>query len=89
MNHLAFGASDLADLEASKQRWLSHGYDVAEIDHGWCTSIYTDDPNGIMVEFCTTTRAFTEDDHRKAQELLRAEQPALATPPEVKFFTAG
>ena len=42
-----------------------------------------------MVEFCTTTRAFTEDDHRKAQELLRAEQPALATPPEVKFFTAG
>jgi len=89
VNHLAFGASDLADLESSKQRWLSHGYDVAEIDHGWCTSIYTDDPNGIMVEFCTTTRAFTEDDHRKAQELLRAEQPALATPPEVKFFTAG
>jgi hypothetical protein len=28
-----------------------------EIDHGWCRSLYTVDPNGIMVEFCVTTDA--------------------------------
>ena len=28
---------------------------MIRIDHGWCISIYTLDPNGIMVEFCVTT----------------------------------
>jgi hypothetical protein len=27
------------------------------IDHGWATSLYLLDPNGIMVEFCVTTDA--------------------------------
>jgi len=88
VNHIAFAASDPADLEARKQRWLVNGHDVAEIDHGWCTSIYTDDPNGIMVEFCLTTRAFTDDDRRDAQEKLRAVKPELDGPREVKFFEA-
>src|SRR5262245_37067493 len=55
VNHLAFRAADLNNLEARKQRWLAHGHTVREIDHGWCTSIYTVDPNGILVEFCFTT----------------------------------
>ena len=29
---------------------------VAEVDHDFCISIYTTDPNRNMVEFCHTTR---------------------------------
>jgi len=77
VNHLAFGATDLADLDARRHRLLAHGYDVARIDHGWCTSIYTADPNDIMVEFCCTTRVFDTHDHAEAAALLAAEQPPI------------
>jgi catechol 2,3-dioxygenase-like lactoylglutathione lyase family enzyme len=90
VNHIAFGASDLDDLEKRKDRWLAHGHDVARIDHGWCTSIYTDDPNGIMVEFCTLTRPLTADDRRDAQEYLAAARPPIdTTPPPIEFFEAS
>ncbi len=62
MNHLAFAASDLDDIEGRKQNWLDAGFDVVEIDHGWCTSIYTNDPNGILVEWCTDTKPYTAED---------------------------
>jgi catechol 2,3-dioxygenase-like lactoylglutathione lyase family enzyme len=88
-NHIAFAATDLDDLEARKQRWLAHGVDTAEIDHGWCTSIYANDPNGIMVEFCTSTAAFTDADTREAHELLASSDPPLEAPPEPRFFTAA
>lgn len=75
-NHIAFQADDLADIERRKQRWLDFGRDVLEIDHGWIHSIYTEDPDGIAVEFAVMTRALTEDDKREALELLRAESPS-------------
>ena len=81
--HLAFRADDLADLEGRKQRWLDHGHSVHEIDHGWCRSIYTVDPNGILVEFCTTTQAMTAADREEARRLLKHPNPPLETPPEV------
>ena len=89
MNHIAFGASDLDDIDARKDRWLAHGHDVVKIDHGWCTSIYADDPNGITVEFCTSTRELTVDDRVRANELLAAAKPPLGSTPEVEFFTAN
>jgi hypothetical protein len=59
------------------------------IDHGWCTSIYANDPNGIMVEFCATTRALTADDRRQAHELLAAAAPVVnRDPPPMQFFEA-
>jgi catechol 2,3-dioxygenase-like lactoylglutathione lyase family enzyme len=82
-NHLAFEAADAAGLEACKQRWLDHGLDVVEIDHGWCRSVYTHDPNDIMVEFCLTTRALDGQDAREAAALLEAERPEPAPPPPV------
>ena len=90
MNHIAFAASDLDDIDARRDRWLANGHDVVKIDHGWCTSIYTDDPSGIMVEFCTTTRVFTADDHRAALETALAAEPAInrAEPP-IEFFEAA
>jgi catechol 2,3-dioxygenase-like lactoylglutathione lyase family enzyme len=88
-NHIAFHANDLDDLEARKQRWLANGIDAAEIDHGWCRSIYANDPNGIMVEFCTTTVEFTDADGREATALLHAPNPPLEAPPEPAFFRAS
>ena len=88
VNHLAFRASDLGDLATRRQRWLDHGHDVTEIDHGWCTSIYTVDPNGILVEFCTTTQAITQKDRDEARRLLADPHPPLDAPPQVTMHRA-
>ncbi len=90
VNHIAFGASDLDDLDARKDRWLANGHDVVRIDHGWCTSIYANDPNGIMVEFCFTTDVLDDDDRRQAQELLASALPEINTvEPKMEFFEAS
>jgi hypothetical protein len=75
INHLAFSARGLDDIERKRNRWLSQGHDVLEIDHGWCTSIYTDDPSGIMVEFCTLTGELDPEEADRALEILRDPQP--------------
>ena len=77
VNHVAFAAEDLADLDRRRERLVAHGYDVLEIDHGWCKSIYTRDPNGTLVEFCTTTREFDGEDRRLALEALQNASPTL------------
>ena len=83
-NHLAFTARDEADLEARLQRWLDHGVSCWEIDHGWCRSIYVNDPNHILVEFCVTTRELTEADAAEAETLLADPNPPLGDPPRVE-----
>ena len=88
-NHLAFAARDLDSLDAVQARWLDHGYDVLRIDHGWCTSIYVDDPNGIAVEFCCTTKAFTPADRQEAETQLRAQMPQLQDPPVPEILEAS
>jgi catechol 2,3-dioxygenase-like lactoylglutathione lyase family enzyme len=90
-NHLAFAAADLDALTTARERWRAHGYDVLQIDHGWCTSIYIDDPNDIAVEWCCTTRTFTAADAADADELRRSPQPPLGEPtaPEVYEATAA
>jgi hypothetical protein len=60
-------AESRADLDGHRERWLAHGRDVMEIDHGWCTSIYALDPNEILVEFCVTTRALDAADREEAR----------------------
>ncbi len=88
-NHIAFHARDLDDIAARRTRWLEHGHDVHEIDHVWCTSIYATDPNGILVEFCTTTRAFTAQDEAEALRLLADPDPERGkTPPRILFHRA-
>jgi catechol 2,3-dioxygenase-like lactoylglutathione lyase family enzyme len=39
VNHVAFKARDLDDIERRKKRWLEHGLIVSEVDHGWCVSM--------------------------------------------------
>ncbi len=85
-NHIAFGADDLEALAAARQRLQAAGHSVTEIDHHWCTSIYVMDPNGIMVEFCTTTKAFDEDDKRKALAALTSDDLPDEPPPIITMF---
>jgi catechol 2,3-dioxygenase-like lactoylglutathione lyase family enzyme len=75
VNHIAFSADSLEDLKKRRERWLGAGHDVTEIDHGWVHSIYTIDPDGIVVEFAVLTRDFTEEDSKEALELLLAKSP--------------
>ncbi len=82
VNHLAFSADDLTDLRRKRERWLSLGHDVTEIDHDWCVSIYTEDPNGILVEFCTLVRDFNDADRVEALELLQDPAPTLRRDPK-------
>jgi hypothetical protein len=88
-NHIAFGATDLDDIRRRRERWLAHGADVMEIDHGWCTSIYTQDPNGILVEFCTSTRELDAKDREEAVRLLTADDAALDPEPSMKMYRAA
>jgi catechol 2,3-dioxygenase-like lactoylglutathione lyase family enzyme len=89
VNHLAFRATDPAHLDACRQRWLDHGHDVMEVDHEFCVSIYTMDPNGTMVEWCMDTRAFTPADRAEAEMLMASEPPPLSTPPQPVFHRSA
>ncbi|MCZ6785492.1 MAG: VOC family protein [Proteobacteria bacterium] len=89
VNHIAFAAADLNDIAKRKQRLLDHGHDVVEIDHGWCVSIYAVDPNGTLVEFCTTTAAFSEADRELARKALRQDDLEFEEPVSVQVHKAG
>ena len=81
INHISFDVKDKADLDRRRQQWLDAGLDVLEIDHNWCHSVYTKDPNGNFVEFCLTTGAFTQADRDAALAALTAEKPDFSKPP--------
>ncbi len=88
VNHVAFGAADMADIEKARERWLENGYPVLEIDHDWCYSVYTTDPGGTLVEFCVTTGTFSEQDRELAHRALREDDLPFAKEPEVRFHKA-
>ncbi|MDJ0869587.1 MAG: VOC family protein [Myxococcota bacterium] len=88
VNHVAFRADGVDDLHARLQRWLDFGVDASEVDHGWCRSIYTLDPNGTLVEFCTDTAVLDESDAAEAARLLTDPSPELEPPGQVTIHRA-
>ena len=88
VNHIAFDVPDLEALAAKTRRWQEHGIDVVELDHEWCRSIYALDPNGVLVEFCCTTRAFTDEDRAHARRALLDAVPTLDGPPAMTVHKA-
>ena len=80
INHISFGVRDPGELAARKQRWLDAGLQVMEIDHNWCHSIYTRDPNDNLVEFCLTTGAFSDADRDRALAALTDDELASSPP---------
>lgn len=89
VNHVAFAADGLDDIARRRSQWLDAGIDVMEIDHGFCTSIYTMDPNGILVEFCTDTAPYSQADRDRALDVLRSDDPELEPPPTPVFHSAA
>jgi len=81
INHIAFDVADMAAMDARRQDWLDAGLEVLEIDHNWCHSIYTRDPNGNLVEFCLTTGHFTQDDRDRALAALSRDDLPFSEPP--------
>jgi catechol 2,3-dioxygenase-like lactoylglutathione lyase family enzyme len=81
INHIAFDAHNLDELATIRERWQQRGITVTEIDHGFCTSIYTVDPNKILVEFCCDTAGLSDDDAVEAERLLRDPEPELEADP--------
>jgi catechol 2,3-dioxygenase-like lactoylglutathione lyase family enzyme len=72
--HFAFHCDDIEALDAKREELIGRGVDVTPVvDHEWCRSIYFRDPNGLLLEYCATVRAFTEDD----KELKHHDQPGL------------
>jgi catechol 2,3-dioxygenase-like lactoylglutathione lyase family enzyme len=89
VNHVAFDAADLDALARATARWQEHGIDVIELDHEWCRSVYATDPNGVLVEFCCTTRAFSEDEVAAAEALLFDPAPPMEPMPAMTVHEAG
>ena len=89
MNHIAFEARDRDDLEARKRRLLEHGVDVTEIDHRWCVSIYANDPNDILVEFCWTSVEFTAADSEEALRVLNDASPEIVPASKIVVHRAS
>jgi catechol 2,3-dioxygenase-like lactoylglutathione lyase family enzyme len=87
-NHVAFHAADRSEIDRRRERWLAHGVDVMEIDHGWCVSVYATDPNGILVEFCTTTDPDFAD-RAGAERLLADAAPPLDPSPPTRTYRAA
>ncbi|HMC51290.1 MAG TPA: VOC family protein [Acidimicrobiales bacterium] len=83
VNHVAFTAGSVDELAQRRRLWQEHGITVVEIDHGFCTSIYATDPNGVMVEFCCQTREFTEEEQAAARRLLGDPSPEIEPAPRV------
>src|SRR5260370_20983656 len=61
--HYAFNCDSMEALEAKRAELAGKGVDVTPVvDHEWCRSIYFNDPNGLLLEYCTTVRQFNADD---------------------------
>jgi len=88
-NHIAFSLDNLDELKTTVSQINSYGIDVTEINHGWCTSIYVNDPNEIMVEFCVTTSEFTEKDAEQALKAVTSDDVDDNPPPSVKIHQAS
>ena len=79
--HYSFDVQSKEELETWRKKWLDAGLSVFEIDHNWCHSIYTTDPNGNAIEFCLTTGEFSEEDRARALVALDEKDFNPSPPP--------
>jgi catechol 2,3-dioxygenase-like lactoylglutathione lyase family enzyme len=76
--HFAFEAGSEAGLDQKRQELKEKGVEVTEVvDHGWAKSIYFNDPNGLMLEYCCLTREFNEDDAKIQPRFEVSQQSSL------------
>ena len=89
VNHLAFDAPDAAAFETGLARWQQLGYDVFEINHEFCRSIYAVDPAGVLVEWCMDTRPLTAAERERANSVILQPEPDAFDPDPVVEFHPG
>jgi catechol 2,3-dioxygenase-like lactoylglutathione lyase family enzyme len=90
VNHISFHSPTIDHLRQKRDMWLAGGHDVMEIDHNWCTSVYTMDPNGTMVEYCVTTGVFTDEDREAALKAVTSDEIKPSKPPKsIQMFKAA
>lgn len=82
-NHISFDVASAEALHQWREKWNAAGLDVLEIDHNWCHSVYTSDPNGNMVEFCLTTGTPSVADRERALAALEETSMNPSPPPAV------
>jgi len=85
-NHFAYDAPTREFLDERRAVWCAAGLTVPEVDHEFCVSIYTTDPDGNTVEFCHTVREFTDDEVRESHELLTADHPPMDKDPRITIW---
>lgn len=89
VNHIAFRAPDVDAFDAARSRWTGLGLDVFEVDHGFCRSIYANDPSQTMVEWCLDTRPLDDTDRQAAQIAIADPLPAWDEPPRSAVLHPG
>ncbi|MEH6583643.1 MAG: VOC family protein [Halioglobus sp.] len=90
INHISFDVRNMEELQQRKQRWLDAGLEIMEIDHNWCYSIYTKDPNDTLVEFCLTTGSFEQGDRERALAAMDSDELEFSEPPAaIDFHSPG
>ena len=77
VNHFAYFAPSREFLDERRKNWTDHGHMVAEVNHEFCVSIYTSDPDGNTVEFCYDVREFTAEEKIEAMALLDHKHPPM------------
>lgn len=82
VNHMSFYSPTEEHLVEKRNMWLAAGLDVFEVDHNWCRSIYTLDPNDTLVEYCVTTGVFTAADKERALAALTSDDLPHSAPPK-------
>jgi catechol 2,3-dioxygenase-like lactoylglutathione lyase family enzyme len=81
VNHIAFRSASEAELSERRDALVASGHIVVEIDHGFCRSVYLEDPNKILVELCTVTGGLDENDAIEAARLLADPAPLVEPAP--------
>ncbi|GBD12249.1 Metallothiol transferase FosB [bacterium HR24] len=72
--HIALAVDSMDELMEAKKRLEAHGVQVSDvIDHeGVWESIYFRDPNGLQLEITYQSRDLTEEEARRAQQMLES-----------------
>jgi len=89
VNHVAFDAPDGRAYATARQRWADLGFDFVEVDHEFCRSVYTLDPNGTLVEWCENLRDFTPEEATRAAAALTMDTPDVWDHTPEPVFTTG
>lgn len=69
-HHLSVMVDDREVQNHFRKKLEAEGYKVFEMDHGFCYSIYVDDPNGVHMEISCNTEEY-EDHLARAEHVSR------------------